>query len=228
MIFLEYRDKYRMTKEQNRRLVKMNFTQLVHITSRFEGVTTTLPETQTIIDGLGVSGVPVDDINTIVQLKRAWQYIITEESPLTLAVEQKINQITARYDSLDPGNFRSGGGLVLTARGDFVSPEVDFSKEKKYFTMLMEQPKMSMTEKALRLMYHNMRQQIFWDGNKRTAFLAANKLLIDHGIGILSISLDLWPKWNELISDYYSSGELAPLLAWTYENGIFGIDMFKA
>lgn len=197
-----------MTKEQNRCLVKMNFTQLVHITSRFEGVTTTLPETQTIIDGLGVSGVPVDDINTIVQLKRAWQYIITEESPLTLAVEQKINQITAR--------------------GDFVPPEVDFSKEKKYFTMLMEQPKMSMTEKALRLMYHNMRQQIFWDGNKRTAFLAANKLLIDHGIGILSISLDLWPKWNELISDYYFSGELAPLLAWTYENGIFGIDMFKA
>lgn len=197
-----------MTKEQNRRLVKMNFTQLVHITSRFEGVTTTLPETQTIIDGLGVSGVPVDDINTIVQLKRAWQYIITEESPLTLAVEQKINQITAR--------------------GDFVPPEVDFSKEKKYFDMLMEQPKMSMTEKALRLMYHNMRQQIFWDGNKRTAFLAANKLLIDHGIGILSISLDLWPKWNELISDYYFSGELVPLLAWTYENGIFGIDMFKA
>lgn len=197
-----------MTKEQNRRLVKMNFTQLVHITSRFEGVTTTLPETQTIIDGLGVSGVPVDDINTIVQLKRAWQYIITEESPLTLAVERKINQITAR--------------------GDFVPPEVDFSKEKKYFDMLMEQPKMSMTEKALRLMYHNMRQQIFGDGNKRTAFLAANKLLIDHGIGILSISLDLWPKWNELISDYYFSGELAPLLAWTYENGIFGIDMFKA
>lgn len=197
-----------MTKEQNRRLVKMNFTQLVHITSRFEGVTTTLPETQTIIDGLGVSGVPVDDINTIVQLKRAWQYIITEESPLTLAVEQKINQITAR--------------------GDFVPPEVDFSKEKKYFDMLMEQPKMSMTEKALRLMYHNMRQQIFWDGNKRTAFLAANKLLIDHGIGILSISLDLWPKWNGLISDYYFSGELASLLAWTYENGIFGIDMFKA
>lgn len=197
-----------MTKEQNRCLVKMNFTQLVHITSRFEGVTTTLPETQTIIDGLGVSGVPVDDINTIVQLKRAWQYIITEESPLTLAVEQKINQITAR--------------------GDFVPPEVDFSKEKKYFTMLMEQPKMSMTEKALRLMYHNMRQQIFWDGNKRTAFLVANKLLIDHGIGILSISLDLWPKWNELISDYYFSRELAPLLAWTYENGIFGIDVFKA
>lgn len=208
MIVLEYRDKYRMTKEQNRCLVKMNFTQLVHITSRFEGVTTTLPETQTIIDGLGVSGVPVDDINTIVQLKRAWQYIITEESPLTLAVEQKINQITAR--------------------GDFVPPEVDFSKEKKYFTMLMEQPKMSMTEKALRLMYHNMRQQIFWDGNKRTAFLVANKLLIDHGIGILSISLDLWPKWNELISDYYFSRELAPLLAWTYENGIFGIDVFKA
>lgn len=74
-----FEDKYSFTQDQNRRFAKMNLTRLVFTNSRFEGVNTTLSQTQTIIDGLGVDGVPIDDINIIVQLKRAWQYIINED-----------------------------------------------------------------------------------------------------------------------------------------------------
>lgn len=63
-------DKYHMTKDQNRRFARSNLTKLVHTNARFEGVNTTMPQTQTIIDGLGVDGVSIDDINVIVQLKR--------------------------------------------------------------------------------------------------------------------------------------------------------------
>lgn len=79
-----FEDKYSFTQDQNRRFAKMNLTRLVFTNSRFEGVNTTLPQTQTIIDGLGVDGVPIDDINVIVQLKRAWQYIINEDMVCTL------------------------------------------------------------------------------------------------------------------------------------------------
>ena len=78
-----FEDKYSFTQDQNRRFAKMNLTRLVFTNSRFEGVNTTLPQTQTIIDGLGVDGVPIDDINVIVQLKRAWQYIINEDRPVS-------------------------------------------------------------------------------------------------------------------------------------------------
>lgn len=64
-------NKYSLTTDQNRRLAIQNLTRLVYTNSRFEGLTTTLPQTQTIIDGLGVDGVSIDDINTIVQLKGA-------------------------------------------------------------------------------------------------------------------------------------------------------------
>ena len=60
-----FEDKYNFTQDQNRRFAKMNLTRLVFTNSRFEGVNTTLPQTQTIIDGLGVDGVPIDDINVI-------------------------------------------------------------------------------------------------------------------------------------------------------------------
>lgn len=74
---MDYQDKYHLTKDQNRRFGRMNLTRLVHTNARFEGINTTLPQTQTIIDGLGVEGVKLEDINTIVQIKRGWQ-LITE------------------------------------------------------------------------------------------------------------------------------------------------------
>ncbi|ERL64404.1 hypothetical protein L248_0946 [Schleiferilactobacillus shenzhenensis LY-73] len=70
-----------------------------------------------------------------------------------------------------------------------------------------------------------MRQQLFWDGNKRTATLAANKLLIDHGAGLFNVPLNLWPQWNELISAYYQSGDMLAIKQWTYDHGIQGVTL---
>ncbi|WP_251547833.1 Fic family protein [Limosilactobacillus caecicola] len=201
----------------------MNLTRLVFTNSRFEGINTTMPQTQTIIDGLGVDGVSIDDINTIVQLKRGWQFIINDDEKLSLEFEEKVNAIVAKFDSLDPGHLRTGNGLVNTLNGEFTPPTVSQQDETNYLQSLLVANK-STTEKAMRLMYHNMRQQIFWDGNKRTATLVANKIMIDHGAGLINVPLAKWGTWNQLISDYYDSGNVIPLLDWTYENGINGID----
>lgn len=74
-------------------------------------------------------------------------------------------------------------------------------------------------------MYHNMRKQLFWDGNKRTATLVANKLMIDNGAGIINVPLDRWGVWNELISLYYQSNHIDKLLEWTYDNAIQGVQL---
>ena len=63
-----YMDKYQFTVAENKRFTRTNFTKLVHTNARFEGVNTTLPQTQTIMDGMSVAGVPVEDILTIVNL----------------------------------------------------------------------------------------------------------------------------------------------------------------
>lgn len=103
----ELKDKFSLTADQNKRYAKMNLTRLVYTNSRFEGVTTTLPQTQTIIDGMSVSGVSIDDINTIVQLKRGWQFIINQLAPLTFEMEKQINKIVARDDALIPGEIHN-------------------------------------------------------------------------------------------------------------------------
>lgn len=218
-------DKYHMTADQNKRLAKQNLTRLVYTNSRFEGLTTTLPQTQTIIDGLGVDGVSIDDINTIVQLKRGWQYIINDPDPFTFAKMKSINKIVALHDALEPGAIRTGSSQVVLATDATYTPEIpDETKEKEYFEDLMNKDT-STTDKAITLMYHNMRNQIFWDGNKRSATLAANKVMIDGGAGLINVPLDKWGKWNELISDYYRTNEMKKIKEWTYDNGIQGIDL---
>lgn len=220
-----YPDKFHLTQEQNRRFAKKNLVRLVFTTSRFEGLNTTLPQTQTIIDGMSAAGVSIDDTNVIVQLKRGWQYVIRENKPLSLNIEQNINLLVARYDSLDPGSFRTGNVTVElgNSNGKWQPPEINLDQERKFFDELMQKDT-SITDKAMTLMYHNMRNQLFWDGNKRTATLAANKLMIDNGAGLISVPLNKWDKWNELISEFYLTGKMDKLKDWTYENGIQGIE----
>lgn len=217
--------KYCMSSEQNRRFAKQNLTKLVYTNSRFEGLSTTLPQTQTIIDGLGVDGVSIDDINTIVQLKRGWQYIINDKEALTFDKMKNINKIVALFDSFEPGSIRSGNSqVILDSKDTYIPVNPDEENEKSFFTSLMAK-NISTTDKALTLMYHNMRAQIFWDGNKRSATLAANKIMIDGGAGLINVPLDKWGTWNELISDYYRSGEDTQIKQWTYENGIQGLNL---
>ena len=160
----------------------------------------------------------INNLNVIVQLKRGWRYVIREDKALSLKIEQNINLLVARYDSLNPGSFRTGSVTVELGnnKGEWKPQEVDF------FNNLMQKDT-SVTDKAMTLMYHNMRNQLFGDGNKRTAILVANKLMIDHGAGLINVPLDKRDVWNNLISKYYLSGDMKTLKDWTYVNGIQGV-----
>lgn len=97
---MEFPDKYKFTPDQNRRFAKSNLARLVFANTRFEGLIITLPQTETIVLGLGVDRVSVDDINTTVQLKRGWQYIINYHEFILLETAKNINRIVARDDML--------------------------------------------------------------------------------------------------------------------------------
>lgn len=186
-----YADRYNFTPTENRRFARSNFTKLVHTNARFEGVNTTLSQTQTIMDGMSVAGVPVKDVLTIVNLKRSWQYGMTQNEPLTLAMEKQINKVVAAEDALVPGDLRQGqGGVNLGGEEFFEPPLIDEQEEQTFLQQTLANSQTTTTDKALTVMYHNMRQQIFWDGNKRTATLSANKIMIDGGAGLINVPLD--------------------------------------
>lgn len=80
------------------------------------------------------------------------------------------------------------------------------------------------TYRALKYMYFAMRAQIFWDGNKRTALISANYIMLLNGIGVLHIDESKLEKWNELLSTFYETNDDETIIQWTYDHCIFGID----
>lgn len=145
--------------------------------------------------------------------------MLDQPAGLTLTLEKQINKIVARDDAAFPGYLRNGQGLVATYRGDFKPPLVSEDREKDFLAKLLDNNS-SATNQAMTLLYHNMRQQMFYDGNKRTAFIAANKVMIDQGAGLLAVPVDKWPTWQQKIADFYFSNDMSALKEWTYNNGI--------
>lgn len=216
-------DRYQLTPTANRELARQHLTLLIHTEARFEGVTTTWAQTEAIMAGRVIDGVPANDVNVIQLLQAGWQELLGSPAPASLELAQKLNAIVARDDALAPGDFRTGQGSVTLPNGDeVVPPAVDLAQEQAFWDRVVNDPERSATDKALTVIFHCMRGQLFWDGNKRTATLLANKLMIDHGVGLINVPLDRWSEWHRLIADYYRTGEMETLKRWTYENGILG------
>lgn len=98
-----------LTRQQNIFLAKKIFTELVFNTAYIEGCNVTFPQTQTIIDGAVVSGISVDDIQTVLNLRDGWKFIISSvDEPLTLEYICKVNEYVSRNESLEWGVLRKG------------------------------------------------------------------------------------------------------------------------
>ena len=85
---------------------------------------------------------------------------------------------------------------------------------------ILHNTSISDTEKAIDLMLYIMHSQLFWDGNKRTANLAANAVLIKNGCGILSISPDNIVEFNTLLKQYYDVSKGDDLRQFLYSTAI--------
>ena len=85
----------------------------------------------------------------------------------------------------------------------------------------------SATEKALDYFLFACRSQLFWDGNKRTASIVANKIMIEAGVGVLIVEEKYLRRFNKLMIDYYETADKSKIKPFLYNNCIFGIDYKK-
>ena len=160
------KDKYNLTLEENIFLAKKMLVSNIYSNAKIEGCNVTFPETQTILDGVNVPNVKLDDIQCILNLRDAWKYLInnvTEEFNIDFIC--KINELVARNESLEWGKIRTG--KVLISGTEYV-PEIPDRED--IINKLNEINKIEdITLRAIKYMLYGMRTQIFWDGNKRTS-----------------------------------------------------------
>ena len=222
----KFPDKYHLSRKESVYLLKKNIVELVYNAGKFEGLNTTLLQTEEIIKYNRANDVAVDDVLTVVNLKRGFEMLLNDVQEPLLETNKRINRIVAAEDALFPGEIRTGGVEVSTIQGRYVPPMLTEDEVNNQYDEIMNQD-ISETEKSLRLFLFISKNQIFWDGNKRTALLTANKIMFSKGLGLLSIPENSYKKFNDLLFKYFDDSlytEESMILSLIYENCIFGIN----
>ena len=80
------------------------------------------------------------------------------------------------------------------------------------------------TDRAIEYMLYGMRSQLFWDGNKRTSMIVANKIMIENGAGIIKVSDVHLEEFNELLSEFYTTNNKGKIKEFIFKNCIEGIE----
>lgn len=198
----------RMSRRESIFLAKKLFTELVFNTAYIEGVNVTFPQTQTIIDGGVVSNVPVSDIQTVLNLRDGWKYALdTLDEPLTLDYICHVNGLVSRNESLEWGKLRTG--TVNISGTDYIPPVPQEDEVRQRIEEIAQIT--DTTEQAIEYFCYAVRAQLFWDGNKRTSTIAASKILVQEGVGVLTIDTKHAERFNEALTDYYNTTDKAAL-----------------
>ena len=215
------KNKYNLTLEQNLFLAKRNIVDNIYANARMEGLNITFPQTQTILEGVNVPNLKIDEIQVILNLRDAWKYIINNITEnLNLEYICKVNEFVARNESLEWGKLRNGKVSITGTNYVPDIPEYDVVKKEIEDVLNIENP----TDRAIEYMLYGMRRQLFWDGNKRTSTIVANKIMIGNGAGIIKIADEYLEEFNKLLSEFYTTNNNEKIKNFIYENCIYGIE----
>lgn len=169
-----------------------------------EGVATTYSDTETIVNGGAVSGMNVDDICKVVNLKHSWEFILNKgviQYPSDFSILCQINKLVESGFSVTAGKLRS---VSVSIGGSSYIPPFPYESQVKEQLEAVLSIKDDV-ERAISALLFVMKKQLFLDGNKRTAVLFANHILISKGKGIIVIPAERVQEYKELLIQYYES-----------------------
>ena len=177
-----------------------------------EGVATSFPQTEDIIENGTVNGMTATDVQKILNLKHAWEFILDTD---VISYPSDYSILCHIAKLVNEGFFQDGGrirGVPVTIGGtSYVPPMPIESVVKKNIEAILKTD-MPSDEKAIRLCLYCMKTQIFNDGNKRASVIFANHYLISQGGGMIIIPEKCVSEFKRLLVTYYEDKDNGEIL----------------
>lgn len=168
-----------------------------------EGVATSFPQTEDIIENGTVNGMTATDVQKILNLKHAWEFILDRD---VISYPSDYSILCHIAKLVNEGFFYDGGrirGVPVTIGGTSYVPPMPIESVIKENIEAILQANIPLDEKTIELCLYCMKTQIFNDGNKRTAVIFANHYLISQGGGMIIIPEKDVPEFKKLLVNYY-------------------------
>lgn len=197
---------------QNLDFARVNMKTNIYDQAILEGVATSFPQTEEIIESGKVYGMTASDVQKILNLKHAWEFVLDKD-----VIQAKSDYYVLCHIArlVNEGFFADGGrirGVPVTIGGTDYIPPLPIESVIKGNLQEILQSEDEHIDKAIRLCLYTMKTQIFLDGNKRAAVIYANHYLITQGQGFLVIPESRVPEFKEHLVHYYEGADSAIII----------------
>ncbi|MCD8311674.1 MAG: Fic family protein [Firmicutes bacterium] len=183
-----------------------------------EGVATSFPQTEEIIENGKVSGMTASDVQKILNLKHAWEFILDRD---VIASRSDYYLLSHIAKLVNEGFFAEGGrirGIPVSIGGSSYVPPLPIEMEVKERIREITEEVDDAVNVTIKLCLYCMKTQIFLDGNKRASVIFANHYLIAHGGGFLVIPENHVPAFKRLLVKYYEGEDISVIASFMKEN----------
>ncbi len=178
--------------------------------ANLEGLGTTFPKTEAILANAPTT-TKTEEVLFVINMKRAWQFLLDN-----LDYDNCI-MLLREYDKI-AGEllFRFAGEIrTIPVQIGGTSWEPEMPQTGIIIDAIQEIEKIEDVElRALKYFCYIARTQMFIDGNKRVAQLMANKVLIEHNIGIFQIPIEQLEDFKGLLIHFYESGDDTEIISF--------------
>lgn len=203
---------------QNLEFARANMKANIYDQAVLEGVATSFPQTEDIIENGTVNGMTASDVQKILNLKHAWEFILDQDI-IQAKTDYYLLSHIARL--VNEGFFTDGGRIrsvpVAIGGSTYKPPIPEEATVKEKIEEIIKSGK-SDIDIAIGLCMYSMKTQIFMDGNKRASVIFANHYLIAHGQGFLVIPEESVPEFKKELVGYYEGADPEILGAFLKKN----------
>ncbi len=194
---------------QNVDFARANMKSNIYDQAVLEGVGASFPQTEEIINNGMVNGVKASDVQKILNLKHAWEFILDKDVIQSASNFYMVSHIAKL---INEGFYTEGGkvrGVPVTIGGSSYVPPIPIESVVKEEIDKIVMSKKEPIDVAIELCLYCMKTQIFIDGNKRASVIFANQFLIAHGQGFLVIPEREVPEFKILLVRHYDGEDIA-------------------
>ena len=191
---------------------RVNMKSNIYDQAILEGIATTFPDTETIIENGKVSGMAATDVQKILNLKHAWEFIMDKD---VVASKSSYSILCCIAGLVNEGFYTYGGRIrcvPVTIGGTSYTPPLPIENDIKEKIEKILNKNDESVNIAIELCLYCMKTQIFNDGNKRASVIFANHFLISKGEGLLVIPENKVPEFKKMLIAYYEDRDNGELL----------------